>query len=252
MTTPTEQIAEQNEAYRQSFMNDVKTRNEKVMRMMDDTAAQQAQQDTASRLEAMNSLTQDQRRRLMRGEKLEDLIDITSSFQSKYYNSSNEAVKSIPKNKLFEYQIGEYLMAYETNEVTLNEQLKIIDLPVVVYNSETEDYQDVTYTITDEMMFEILDNQVNPPPPPPPSEMNTNDSQFPQFQHEDSSSVQLSDSVRKVQDNLFEQLLSIYQWESPQTHQVYTREMEIRIQQMLDNRLFPFQIVNNLITEFTQ
>ena len=53
------------------------------------------------KLSQLNTLTSEQRRRLMSGEKLEDIIGIKQQ-KSRYYNTSDIAANSIPLNELFE------------------------------------------------------------------------------------------------------------------------------------------------------
>lgn len=264
MTTPTEQIALQNKEYHKSFLLDVQFSNDEVIRMMDETVIYKHTKNSSNRLEAMNSFSPEQRRRLMSGEKLEEILGHTSTIQqSKYYNSSNEAVQSIPQDDLFMYQIGDHLMAFETNDLEINEDLKTINMPVVVYDNERQDWKDMNYTIHNEDVFNILQYQLNSPRTPSPIQ-----SHSPHSLHENLPFVldvnpeanqsnehivtNASPPMRKIQEKLFDQLLSIYQGTTIYSAQVYTVPMELRIQQMLDDNLFPFQIVNNLIAEFTE
>lgn len=299
MTTPTEQIALQNEAYRQSLLKDIETRNTRVIELMDATVTQQEQEESQSRLDAMNNLDPVQRRRLMGGEKLEDILRERFK-KSKYYNTTNDAANAIPKNELFEYQIGNHFMAYEIRDIKLNHELKTVDFPVVAYDPDAEEYIDLTYTVRDDDVFEILKHQLEPPtsvqpmmidslsssesaglssPEIPFSYEYENIDDIPDWVKEDYEDPPFSEhgfnpntafvnptpsappirdpfastdkSIRNIQDKLFEQLLSIYQGENMYSSQVYTPEMENRIRQMLKNNFFPFQIVNNIISEFT-
>jgi uncharacterized UPF0146 family protein len=316
MATPTEQIANQNEEYRESLLQDIKAQNERVIEMMDNTVAYREREESEARLQAMNSFSPQQRRRLMAGEKLEDLLPPEITNKSKYYNTSEEAVKAIGPNKLFVYQIGDHLMAYETHEVNVNEQLKTIGLSVVVFNVEEDDYEEKVYTICDPDVFNILQYQLGKHKAPviqydsPSSSEHEHDHRGIQdvpfdFEKEqfdrsydsspdpfhptgayddthththghreilynepepeylnidqlkqltgggDISTNRADETVRKIQDKLFEQLLSIYGGESAYSAEVYTSDMEARIQRMLARNRLPFQIVNDILVEFT-
>lgn len=292
-TTPTQERTIQDAEYRQSFLNDVKTRNEKVVEMMDVTVVVKEEQESTNRLEALNSFSPEQRRRLMSGEKLESILPPKA--QSKYYNTSNQAVESIPKDDLFIYQIGDHLMAYEVNDVSVDDDIKTIELPVVVYNPEKDEYEEHSYCINDPDVFDILKSQLKkdedfsisrwnssegnysdstesgsfgspPHPHPHPSQFasdNFNDiddinrwstclpPNSTEFPPTDENYIKQTKTIRKIQDTLFEKLLSIYQGESVYSQQIYTPAIEDRIREMLGNNFFPFQIVSNLIAEFT-
>lgn len=267
MATPTEEIAIQNENYRQSLLTDIQKRNDNVVRLMDETVKYKNEKQSSNRLEAMNSFSPEQRRRLMSGEKLENILGMQMENESRYYNTSDEAAQYIPQDDLFVYQIGDHLMAYETKDVKINKELKTIDLPVVVH-TENEEWVEMYYTIHNADVFDILQHQLDGPKTSS-GEGNVSDSDHLPFMIEEEwDHPVLPDSpisprvpnekehyniVRRIQDKLYEQLLSIYQGESVYLSEVYTPQMEIRISEMLNtHKLFPFQIVNNLISEFTE
>jgi hypothetical protein len=159
MSSTTEQIAYQNNEYHESLIHDIQVRNKRVIDLMNATVEQQEIEIASERLNAMNSFSPTQRRRLMGGEKLDDILGDQFK-KSKYYNTSDDGANAIPKNILFEYQIGDHLMAYEVDEIKINHDLKTIDLPVVAYCPEKQDYCDMIYTIyNDDDMFDIVQHQ---------------------------------------------------------------------------------------------
>lgn len=268
MSTITEQIASQNESYRKSLVTDIGKRNVMVIQLMDETIVYKEEKQSSDRLEALNSFSPEQRRRLMSGEKLEDILGQKSEKESKYYNTSEEAAQHILQHDLFIYQIGDHLMAYETNDISIDEELEIIDLPVVIYDKdagEAGEWKDMYYTIHNKDVFDILQYQLTKPKIPDllpfafDTDIDTNvgvDRGSPDFNTSITSNTSTKtdiDTIRRIQDKLYEQLLSIYQGESVFLAQVHSPQMEIRISKMLTTyNMLPFQIVNNLISEFTQ
>lgn len=241
--TPTKDIAIQNEEYLESLYQNIQKTNEKIIEMMDDTIRIRDEQQSAQRLEAMNSLDPHQRRRLMSGEKIEDIIDNFDTNESRYYNTSEEAARAIPKDELFEYQIGNHLMAYEINDVTIDQQSKILYVPVVVYNAQNSDYEELNFGIHDEDIYNIILQQkkldVSPDLPSSPEDV---------FAFTDIVTVSPAKQIRRIQDQLSEQILSLYDGNTMYSSQVYSDEMVQCIDQMLQFGKFPFQIVNELLT----
>lgn len=292
ISTPTQEIAIQNQEYRESLEKDIQLRNKQIIELMDTTVALREKEESEARLQAMNSLSRRDRSRLMAGEKIEDILPLDILESSKYYNTSEEAANSISSDRFFLYQIGEHLMAYETSDVSLSEQLKTISLPVVIYNPAEDDYEERIYTIHDKETFDILKHQLIPnhntvvvsvssDESSSDSHVNRNstdltvpfhyeqdidfrsyDSSPDPFEHEEMDynynrnhtykKDVTNDRIRKIQDKLFEQLMSIYGYETSYSQEVYTNQMKIRIQRMLDRNRMPFQIVNDIIMEFVR
>jgi len=314
------EISSQNDEYRSGLLHDIQIRNKRIIELMDITVAQQEAEIANERLDIMNSFSPRSRRRLMGGEKLEDILP--DRFKtSKYYNTSDEGAAAIPRDVLFEYQIGDHIMAYEINEININNDLKFVNLPVVVYNPEIQEYCDMTYTTDDIDIYNILSTQLSQRKVSlsqlssssdsggvgvcgESNNVNENDQfkydiegdEIPEWVQEDYEespfaseggdlrnifngglenakrsasqvtplnthvNTSLSNhipnnntnrkSIKKIQDKLYEQLITMFQGESIYSNQVYTPEMEQRIDELLKCNYFPFQIVNDLIAEF--
>ena len=248
------EIANQNNEYLSSMINDFEINNKKIVKMMNETVEIREQHETDERLEIMNSLTPDKRRRLMKGEKLDDIIGKQSYLEnSKYYNTSNEAVECIQSDKLFIYQIGDHLMAYELEDINVDEKLKVILLPVVVYNTESQEYEDVVYSVNDEDIFAVVCYQLK-------KETNTiDDSNWndeivtPDVPIKNNESLihPNHQNIKRIQDNLYSKLLSMYNGSDGLFRsQVYSDYLYDKIALLLHNGSFPFEIVNMLINEF--
>lgn len=234
MSTPIHEITEQNTMYRKGLIIDIKKQNSKLERLMDETKVFQESEKRKQRLNSMNSLTLEQRRELMSGQSLESILNIKSS-ESKYYNTSDEAAASISSKELFEYHIGKHFLAYEIKDVSIDEELQLIKIPVVVRceNNGDYDWDEFIYTIVDENVFKTLN---------PPKSISTNVD----------NSVQLDKTIREIQDKLFNKLFDIFQGENEYSQTIYTSSMESKIEEHLNNGRFPFQILNDIIAEYIQ
>lgn len=232
--SPSSQISEQNISYRESLLDDIQIKNKTIKDLMDFTLDYQYEQAEEQLIQYRNNLTREQKARLMTGESLEQILQLRIKPESKYYNTSDIAAQSIPENNRFEYKIGEHLLIYELNELNINAELKTIDITVVVYDT-SEGWKEVYYTIIDENVFIAVNQQLIALSKYAATPFNgpTNPTRQP--------------TISKIQDNIFEQLLAMFQAETIYTQLVYNEDIELKISQLLNEGSHPTQITNNII-----
>lgn len=146
------EIAEQNQDYKTTLMQDIVKNNQRVEELMNATVEYQEDQYDEQICTMRNNLTREQKARLMTGESLESILNFYPPTTSRYYNTSDEAAEHVDPHQRFEYRIGNHLLMYELSDLKFNNELKTIDVPVIVYDqsvSGDEDWKETNYTITD-------------------------------------------------------------------------------------------------------
>ena len=276
MSSPhTQERISQDRDYSDGLHADIAHTNASIKKLMDDTVAFKEEQQSANRLELMNNLTAAQRRRLMSGEKLEQIVDIRTD-TSAYYNTSDEAAHSIAPDQRFEYSIGDHLLCFEMNELKLDKNQQTITIPVVVYDMAKNDWVEQQYTIVDPDIFTCVLAQSTPEPVQ--SSFTDEMVQMVQFSDDESkpqpsptrsqpSAVEFDDdeeereliiyngmddkSVQLIQDKIYQQLGSVSgPVDVSVQRQIYNPRMKEAIRDLLDQGMFPFEVVNTLITNF--
>ena len=271
MSTPTEQIAEQDDEYRKTLLCDMQKNNDTIEGLMDDTIEHYKEEEADARYKAMDAMTRKQRGRLMTGESLKSILDLKESSVSKYYNTSDEAASAILMKDRFEYQIGKHMLMFEMKDLVLDNDAMTIGIPIVVWDSE--EWIEKKYNIIDEDLWDIVNSELNPDVlilvEDFDKEIFNGKEGMLDVGKEGMLDVgkegmldvgkegmldgdDANCTIKRVQNILFNSVLGIFAGESVYSHQVYTPEMELRIKKLLGDGFFPFQIVNNIIAELVQ
>ena len=233
-------IALQNKAYHQSLIKDIQKTNKLVECAMDVTLLHRQSTQKQKRVDSMNSMNREQRRRLINGESLGSILG-TVSKKSKYYNTSTPAANAIKPIHRFEYQIGKHLMIFETKELELDDNEKLINIPVVVWDDKTDEWHELNYSIVDEGLWDIVDSELHPANPAK--------------QQSNKIDITKVQQVQQVQDALSKHLSNLDQPTNGYNGYdecIYTPEMESNIKSLLDSGCFPFEIVEIVASQIIQ
>jgi hypothetical protein len=239
-------VSEQNIEYRNNLLKDIYTQNSKLQTLMNQTVDYQEDLYDDQLANLRNNLTREQRGRLFCGEKLEDILNLKPPNNSRYYNTSDEAAQHIPPDKRFEYQIGNHLLMYEINDLKLNQELKTIDIEVVVHDGK--DWVEKNYTIIDQDLYEFVELQLTKNQ----TKSTSSESENTYFKYRSSD-----ETIGNIQDAIYQKLCAVVQDNNAMEYlniltniqSIYTPDMECEIQKKLDQGYFPFQIINNTISD---
>ena len=259
-------IRTQNDNYDESLMLDIEKNNRNIEQLMDKSDELHSRLQSHHRINLMNSLTPQQRRRLMTGESLEQILNIAPD---KYYLSQNPL--DIPDDALFEYSINHHLLAFDVrkleiqtiNNGTLSKSIVRIPIPISnsfsnpLSNSFSNSLSDSLsnslsntnneYIIIDEDTIEFIrclknNIQFNPFNPFNPKDSNPTNL--------NSKDEKLNKEIKKIQNLLYDNLLPILDDEHEAKTYAFSKDVVKIIEQNLEQNRFQFEIVAELLEPF--
>ena len=271
-------IRTQNDNYDESLMLDIEKNNRNIEQLMDKSDELHSRLQSHHRINLMNSLTPQQRRRLMTGESLEQILNIAPD---KYYLSQNPL--DIPEDALFEYSINNHLLAFDVRKLeiqTINNgtlSKSIVRIPIPISNSFSNPSSNSfsnplsdsfsnplsntnnEYIIIDEDTIEFIRclknniqlnsfNSFNPKDSnsnPKDSNPNPKDSNPTNPKDE-----KLNKEIKKIQNLLYDNLLPILDDEHEAKTYAFSKDVVKIIEQNLEQNRFQFEIVAELLEPF--
>ena len=282
-------IRTQNDNYDESLMLDIEKNNRNIEQLMDKSDELHSRLQSHHRINLMNSLTPQQRRRLMTGESLEQILNIAPD---KYYLSQNPL--DIPDDALFEYSINHHLLAFDVRKLeiqTINNgtlSKSIVRIPIPISNSFSNplsnSFSNSLSNPLSNSFSNPLSNSFSNPLSNPLSNTNNeyiiidedtiefirclkNNIQFNQFssfnpkdsnpnpkdknpKNSNPKDEKLNKEIKKIQNLLYDNLLPILDDEHEAKTYAFSKDVVKIIKQNLEQNRFQFEIVAELLEPF--